>query len=79
MAGFIAWRGKYMRLEQIAQHIEGALIEVRYAAADVSHQLKSPPRARCPAGGEALLVALLAIRYLLEDALTAARSPASPR
>lgn len=68
-----------MRLKQIAQHLEGALIEVRYAAADVSHQLASPPPAPRPAVGEALLFTLLAIRYLLEDALRTLQNPASPR
>jgi hypothetical protein len=65
-----------MPFKQIARHLEGALIEVRYAAADVSHQLTTTPTAQRPAAGEALLVTLLAIRYLLEDALTATQSPA---
>jgi hypothetical protein len=68
-----------MPFKQIAQHLEGALIEVRYAAADVSRQLASPPPASRPAVGEALLFTLVAIRYLLEDALTALRNPASPQ
>jgi len=64
-----------MRFKQIAQHLEGALIEVRYAAADVSDELTSAPPVRRLAAGEALLVTLLAIRYLLEDALTAMHRP----
>jgi hypothetical protein len=67
-----------MRFKQIVEHLEGALIEVRYAAADISRQLASPPPAPRPTAGEALLFTLLAIRYLLEDALTALRSPAPP-
>jgi hypothetical protein len=67
-----------MRFKQIAQHLEGALIEVRYAAADVSQLLEFAPPVPRPAAGEALLFTLLAITRLLEDALIALRSPAPP-
>lgn len=63
-----------MVARKITHHIEGALIEVQYAAADAAQSIAAR-RAREPrAVGEDLLFTLLAARRLLEDALTDART-----
>lgn len=59
-----------MCVQQIVQHLEGAVIEVQYAAADISYRLSSRPLAARAAKDRAMLVALFAARRLLQDVLT---------
>ena len=59
-----------MCFQQIVQHVEGALIDVQYAAADISYHLSSRAVAPRAAKDRAMLVALLSARRLLEDVLT---------
>jgi hypothetical protein len=56
-----------MRSGQVVRHVEGALIEVQYAAADISYQLSSDT-ARAD-DDEAMFIALVTVRRLLEDVL----------
>ncbi|MGD1039120.1 MAG: hypothetical protein ABR878_18600 [Roseiarcus sp.] len=58
-----------MSFRQIVQHLQGALIEVQYAAADISYRLSSSPAAARSAEDEAMLTALFAARRLLQDVL----------
>ena len=59
-----------MCFQQIVQHLEGALIEIQYAAADISYRLSSRPvAARGAAKDRAMLIALFAARRLLQDVL----------
>lgn len=59
-----------MHSQQIVQHLERALIEVEYAAGDISDQLSSCADASCAAKGKAALAALVATKRLLRDLLT---------
>ena len=67
-----------MSFKQIAEHVEGALIEVEYAAADASYLLSSSPSASRAADGEAMLFALLTARHLLQEALSVSLRRPSP-
>ena len=59
-----------MCVQQTVQHLEGALIEVHYAAADISYRSSSRPVAARAAKDRAMLIALFAARRLLQDVLT---------
>lgn len=64
-----------MCLAQLTRHVEGALIEVQYAAADISFLLSSgETRAD---DDEAMLVALVTARHLLQDVLTVSQRRSS--
>lgn len=67
-----------MCFQQIAQHLEGALIEVQYAAADVSRLLTTVPPTRRGARDAEVLFTLVAITHLLRDALNLSHSAARP-
>jgi hypothetical protein len=64
-----------MRLAQVARHVEGALIEVQYAAADISFLLSSSETRADD--DETMLVALVTARHLLQDVLTVSQGRSS--
>ena len=68
-----------MRVQQIVQHLEGALIEVQYAAADISYQMSSRAVAARAGKNRAMLMALLAARRLLQDVLSVSLRRSSRR
>jgi hypothetical protein len=66
-----------MGYKRAVAHIEGAFIEVQYAAADVRHYMPSEPAALRTAAEE-MLYALLTVRGLLKDALAASQRVSPP-
>jgi hypothetical protein len=66
-----------MCFEQIVRHLEGALIEVQYAAADISYRMSPTPAATSAAEDEAIFIALIAARRLLQDVLTVSQRRSS--
>jgi hypothetical protein len=66
-----------MGFERIVEHVEGALIEVHYAAADISYQFTFDPT-MSRADHEAMLFAVLTARHLLQEALAISAQQLSP-